>query len=275
MGISSSIIEEIIKTAQERLNDILEYYNSKGKIKKENKYYMKHSIIILLTMREIDNILELMNNTKESCKIPQYNFNLKKTYTIKFSKNENISNFKNKIIEIKYKLNELIEIEQVKNDYATSLIDNITNPNEGNNFLMKIIENAYDSNFHKFFIDNYIHEFIKYKLDAKNINTKEVLSELKMAKYIIQILIFINLFIKYSYTKKEPIEEGERKECFENILKGNIIMINFLILECEKKYPKEIKAHLKNDNIKVIDELSLLYQKLLNIIEQIESKIKI
>lgn len=275
MGISSSIIEEIIKTAQERLNDILEYYNSKGKIKKENKYYMQHSIIILLTMREIDNILELMNNTKESCKIPQYNFNLKKTYTIKFSKNENISNFKNKIIEIKYKLNELIEIEQVKNDYATSLIDNITNPNEGNNFLMKIIENAYDSNFHKFFIDNYIHEFIKYKLDAKNINTKEVLSELKMAKYIIQILIFINLFIKYSYTKKEPIEEGERKECFENILKGNIIMINFLILECEKKYPKEIKAHLKNDNIKVIDELSLLYQKLLNIIEQIESKIKI
>lgn len=285
MGVSSNSTKIItilkIKTiTEERFNDILTYYKGEGKITKENQYFAQHSIIISLTMREIENILKELNdkdkNNEKNYNIPQYNFNLKKKCSIKFNKIVYDEKFKSNLEDIKQKLCDSIEIEEITKKLETSIIDNIINPKE-KDFFIQIIKNAHNCNFHKFFIDYYIHEIIQYKWDGKNINTKEFLTKLKMAKNITQILISINLFIKHSIMGKDPVTKEERDEFINGVDKENENMTNFLLFECNKEENDNIiiETYLQNDNIEVIEELSLLYQKLLEIIERIKSKVNI
>ena len=85
---------------------------------------------------------------------------------------EKVADFQKKIKEIRDKLRNLIKVEDLKKDLNFSIIENITNPNEEDQFYREIIEKAYCYNFHKYFINNYIHDLIKLKMDGVNIYSK-------------------------------------------------------------------------------------------------------
>ena len=267
----------LIKETDERLTDIFNYYEKLGKIEKTDVNFSYHSIIILLTLREIENIMDNLNQEEKvgSIKIPQYNYTFRKIFTIKFKEidfnDEFIKKFTDKIKFIKSRLPNIINHFDFEENLRVSLIDNLTNPKE-KTYIFNIIENAYNSNFHKFFIDNYIHDFIKLKIDGKNIYTKEVLFKLKIAKYICQILIFIKLFVKYINTQKDDVTKEELKQSFKNYSNEELILNSFLLYECQKKLEQN-KEYLLKDNEKAIDELIYFYQKLLKIIKQIKNKV--
>ena len=56
-------LEKISEKTEERLKIILNYYKKKGKIKKTDKYFNQHSLIIVLTLREIELIKEKLKKT--------------------------------------------------------------------------------------------------------------------------------------------------------------------------------------------------------------------
>ena len=64
-------LKNIIEKANQRLKFILNFYQKKGPLKKENKYYNQDTIIILLTLREIEIIKDKFeHNEKNQIEIP-------------------------------------------------------------------------------------------------------------------------------------------------------------------------------------------------------------
>ena len=230
-----------------------------------------------MTIKEIEYLLEKTQPEKNpENKIPQYNLKTKKLYTIKLPQKEfnanDISLFQTNIKAIQNKLRDMLEIKDMKKLYNVSTIENISNPNENDGNFLKILENVYNCNFHKFFIDEYIHDLIKLKMDRENIYTNKVLSKVKMAKYIIQILLCLKIFIKYNTAEKQPLTSEEKKECSKIAFNDEFVLSNFLLFESEKK-EEGIQSFLIEDNTIAIEELTLLYHELLNIIKQIEDNL--
>ena len=72
-------IKQILAQTEKRFNDILEYYNDL----KNDKYFTQHSIVISLTLLEIEKIKENFDANNKVFNIPQYSFKYKKNFLLK------------------------------------------------------------------------------------------------------------------------------------------------------------------------------------------------
>jgi len=295
MGVGSiTTLNLILEKTQQRLKSILEIYKDKKEIKNGDKYYKAHSIIILLTLREIEIIEEFLKENKrfkkESKKeskedskkedeyinvsIPQYHFKFKKIYSFKFKNinimDEKIKNFKKEIRSIHLELQKHLDDDLI-NTFGVSVIDDVSSPLENNGFLFKIIEMSFDSDLHELYI-NYINEFIKLKVERKNIYTEDVLNRLKMLKSITQILLFIKIYIKLNGEDKDRLSEEEQLECGKYIASDDLILTYFILFELKKKQEpfNSENQNLKKDNEQALEELIKFNNQLLNIINKIE-----
>ena len=269
----------ILKKTEQKFKDILEFYKPEKEIKKEDKCYLGHSIIILLTLREIEIIEKFLKEGKQynDISIPQYHFRIKKIYSFKFKHvnimDETIQNFKKEIMKIYKELKKRLDDEFITEKFEVSVIDDVISPMENSGFLFKIIEMSFDSDLHSLYI-NYINEFIKLKLERKNIYTKEVLNKLKMIKYITQILLFIKIYIKLNGVIKENLSKEELIECSRYISNDDEILTFFILLELKKPQDLFKSDDIKKDNEQALEELIDFNKKLLDIINKIEKNIK-
>ena len=279
----------ILQKTEQRFKDILEFYKPEKEITKEDKYYKGQSIIILLTLREIE-ILEnflkekksLNKETKEveqykDILIPQYHFGIKKIYSFKFKHinimEETIQNFKKEIMKIHKELKKRLDDELITEQFNVSVIDDITSPMENSGFIFKIIEMSFDSDIHSLYID-YINEFIILKLQKKDIFTEEVLNKLKMIKYITQILLFIKIYIKLNCVTKDNLSKEELKECSKFITNDGVILTHFNLLELKKTQDIFKSDDIIKDNELALEELINFNKKIIDIINKIEKNIK-
>ena len=279
----------ILEKTEQRFKVIEEFYKPEKEITKEDKYYMGHCIIILLTLREIE-ILEnflkekksLNKETKEveqykDILIPQYHFGIKKIYSFKFKHinimEETIQNFKKEIMKIHKELKKRLDDELITEQFNVSVIDDITSPMENSGFIFKIIEMSFDSDLHSLYID-YINEFIILKLQKKVIFTKEVLIKLKMIKYITQILLFIKIYIKLNGVTKDNLSKEELKECSKYITNDAVILTHFNLLELKKTQDIFKSDDIIKDNELALEELINFNKKIIDIINKIEKNIK-
>lgn len=279
-------LDLILQKTKQRFKDISEFYKPEKEITKEDKYYMGHCIIILLTLREIE-ILEnflkekksLNKETKEveqykDILIPQYHFGIKKIYSFKFKHinimDEKIQNFKKEIMKIHKELKKRLDDELITEQFNVSVIDDITSPMENSGFIFKIIEMSFDSDLHSLYID-YINEFIILKLQK---NTKEVLNKLKMIKYITQILLFIKIYIKLNGVTKDNLSKEELKECSKYITNDGVILTHFNLLELKKTQDIFKSDDIIKDNELALEELINFNKKIIDIINKIEKNIK-
>ena len=282
-------LDLILRKTEQRFKDILEFYKPEKEITKEDKYYMGHCIIILLTLREIE-ILEnflkekksLNKETKEveqykDILIPQYHFGIKKIYSFKFKHinimDEKIQNFKKEIMKIHKELKKRLDDELITEQFNVSVIDDITSPMENSGFIFKIIEMSFDSDLHSLYID-YINEFIILKLQKNDIFTKEVLIKLKMIKYITQILLFIKIYIKLNGVTKDNLSKEELKECSKYITNDAVILTHFNLLELKKTQDIFKSDDIIKDNELALEELINFNKKIIDIINKIEINIK-
>ena len=269
----------LIKKIEQKFADILEYYQKIELIQNKNEFFEHHSIAILLFAREIENIIDKFNIEEgKDIYITQYSFSFKKVYAIKFHAIDIdykfVKNSLDKILELKMNLLNLIDEDPIEKKLKASTIDSIICPKEKDGYLLDIIKNAFNSNFHKFFIDNYVHNFIKLKMDGKNIYTKEVLLNLKMAKYTAQIIIFIKLFIKFcGGGEPESLTEEEYIESHQNMLNDEFALTNFLLFEL-RPYKTKLTEDLTKDNEMALEALREIYHKLIEKIKQIENNIQ-
>ena len=279
----------ILEKTEQRFKVIEEFYKPEKEITKEDKYYMGHCIIILLTLREIE-ILEnflkekksLNKETKEveqykDILIPQYHFGIKKIYSFKFKHinimDEKIQNFKKEIMKIHKELKKRLDDELITEQFNVSVIDDITSPMENSGFIFKIIEMSFDSDIHSLYID-YINEFIILKLQKKDIFTKEDLNKLKMIKYIAQILLFIKIYIKLNGVTKDNLSKEELKECSKYITNDAVILTHFNLLELKKTQDIFKSDDIIKDNELALEELINFNKKIIDIINKIEKNIK-
>ena len=279
----------ILEKTEQRFKVIEEFYKPEKEITKEDKYYMGHCIIILLTLREIE-ILEnflkekksLNKETKEveqykDILIPQYHFGIKKIYSFKFKHinimEETIQNFKKEIMKIHKELKKRLDDELITEQFNVSVIDDITSPMEKSGFIFKIIEMSFDSDIHSLYID-YINEFIILKLQKNDIFTKEVLIKLKMIKYITQILLFIKIYIKLNGVTKDNLSKEELKECSKYITNDAVILTHFNLLELKKTQDIFKSDDIIKDNELALEELINFNKKIIDIINKIEKNIK-
>ena len=279
----------ILEKTEQRFKVIEEFYKPEKEITKEDKYYMGHCIIILLTLREIE-ILEnflkekksLNKETKEveqykDILIPQYHFGIKKIYSFKFKHinimDEKIQNFKKEIMKIHKELKKRLDDELITEQFNVSVIDDITSPMENSGFIFKIIEMSFDSDIHSLYID-YINEFIILKLQKNDIFTKEVLIKLKMIKYITQILLFIKIYIKLNGVTKDNLSKEELKECSKYITNDAVILTHFNLLELKKTQDIFKSDDIIKDNELALEELINFNKKIIDIINKIEKNIK-
>ena len=279
----------ILEKTEQRFKVIEEFYKPEKEITKEDKYYMGHCIIILLTLREIE-ILEnflkekksLNKETKEveqykDILIPQYHFGIKKIYSFKFKHinimEETIQNFKKEIMKIHKELKKRLDDELITEQFNVSVIDDITSPMENSGFIFKIIEMSFDSDIHSLYID-YINEFIILKLQKNDIFTKEVLIKLKMIKYITQILLFIKIYIKLNGVTKDNLSKEELKECSKYITNDAVILTHFNLLELKKTQDIFKSNDIIKDNELALEELINFNKKIIDIINKIEINIK-
>ena len=200
-------LEILLEKIEQKLIDVFEYYHKNGLVESQNEFIGHNSTVILLIVRELENIIDKFKVQEgKDIKVRQYSFYFNKVYTMKLTHKdldyEKIKKSLKKIKDLKMNLLNLIEEDPIEKKLKASTIDNIICPKEKDGYLLDIIKNAFNSNFHKFFIDNYVHYFIILKMLGKDIYTKEVLLKLKMAKYIAEIIIFIKLFIKFYNYKK-------------------------------------------------------------------------
>ena len=244
-------LEILLEKIEQKLIDVFEYYHKNGLVESQNEFIGHNSTVILLIVRELENIIDKFKVQEgKDIKVRQYSFSFKKVYEMKFLAIDIdykfVKNSLDKILELKMNLLNLIDEDPIEKKLKASTIDNIICPKEKDGYLLDIIKNAFNSNFHKFFIDNYVHYFIILKMLGKDIYTKEVLLKLKMAKYIAEIIIFIKLFIKfYNYKKSNELTEDYKKsneltkeeltEAKKNILNDEFILTNFLLFELKKK----------------------------------------
>ena len=267
---SLDILKHIIENTSQRLNDILYYYKNKN-LQKTDEYYTQHSIIILLTLLEIELIKEKLDiQQKKIIKIYQYNFENKRPcyYPIDNNKCDKkiVSDFKIKLAQIEKELKDFIDIGEICYNYNISVIDDLFYPNKEKDHIMIIIENAYNSNFHKFFIE-YINEFIIFRAKNNNIYSKEILIKFKFIKYITQILIFIKLYIKSNLIKEKFIAAE-----FKDVLLEDKILTYFSLSLLRNTHNK-VKSYLIKDNEKALNELTNFYSIILKIIEKIEKQL--
>ena len=279
----------ILEKTEQRFKVIEEFYKPEKEITKEDKYYMGHCIIILLTLREIE-ILEnflkekksLNKETKEveqykDILIPQYHFGIKKIYSFKFKHinimDEKIQNFKKEIMKIHKELKKRLDDELITEQFNVSVIDDITSPMENSGFIFKIIEMSFDSDLHSLYID-YINEFIILKLQKNDIFTEEVLNKLKMIKYITQILLFIKIYIKLNGVTKDNLSKEELKECSKYITNDAVILTHFNLLELKKTQDIFKSDDIIKDNELALEELINFNKKIIDIINKIEKNIK-
>ena len=275
----------ILEKTEQRFKVIEEFYKPEKEITKEDKYYMGHCIIILLTLREIE-ILEnflkekksLNKETKEveqykDILIPQYHFGIKKIYSFKFKHinimDETIQNFKKEIMKIHKELKKRLDDELITEQFNVSVIDDITSPMENSGFIFKIIEMSFDSDLHSLYID-YINEFIILKLQKKDIFTKEDLNKLKMIKYIAQILLFIKIYIKLNGVTKDNLSKEELIECSKYITNDAVILTHFNLLELKKTQDIFKSDDIIKDNELALEELINFNKKIIDIINKIE-----
>ena len=298
MGVGGiTTLNLILEKTRQRLKSILEIYKDKKEIKNGDKYYKAHSIIILLTLREIEIIEEFLKENKQFKKeskkeskedskkedeyinvsIPQYHFKFKKIYSFKFKNinimDEKIKNFKKEIRSIHLELQKHLDDDLI-NTFGVSVIDDVSSPLENNGFLFKIIEMSFDSDLHELYI-NYINEFIKLKVERKNIYTEDVLNRLKMLKSITQILLFIKIYIKLNGVKNyknNSLSEEEQLECGKYIASDDLILTYFILFELKKRQElfNSENQNLKKDNEQALEELIKFNNQLLNIINKIE-----
>ena len=279
----------ILEKTEQRFKVIEEFYKPEKEITKEDKYYMGHCIIILLTLREIE-ILENFLKEKKSLNkeakeveqykdilIPQYHFGIKKIYSFKFKHinimEETIQNFKKEIMKIHKELKKRLDDELITEQFNVSVIDDITSPMENSGFIFKIIEMSFDSDLHSLYID-YINEFIILKLQKNDIFTKEVLIKLKMIKYITQILLFIKIYIKLNGVTKDNLSKEELKECSKYITNDAVILTHFNLLELKKTQDIFKSDDIIKDNELALEELINFNKKIIDIINKIEKNIK-
>ena len=274
-------LKVLIEKIEQKFTDILEYYQKIELIQNKNEFFEHHSIAILLFAREIENIIDKFNVEEgKDIYITQYSFSFKKVYAMKFHAIDIdykfVKNSLDKIFELKMNLLNLIDEDPIEKKLKASTIDDIICPKEQDGYLLDIITNAFNSNFHKFFIDNYVHNFIKLKMDGKNIYTKEVLLNLKMAKYTAQIIIFIKLFIKFynneNNEKPESLTKEEHTKGHQNMLNDEFALTNFLLFEL-RPYETKLTEDLTKDNEMALKVMCEFYVKLIKLIKQIENNI--
>ena len=279
----------ILEKTEQRFKVIEEFYKPEKEITKEDKYYMGHCIIILLTLREIEileNFLKVKKSLNKETKeveqykdilIPQYHFGIKKIYSFKFKHinimDEKIQNFKKEIMKIHKELKKRLDDELITEQFNVSVIDDITSPMENSGFIFKIIEMSFDSDLHSLYID-YINEFIILKLQKNDIFTKEVLIKLKMIKYITQILLFIKIYIKLNGVTKDNLSKEELKECSKYITNDAVILTHFNLLELKKTQDIFKSDDIIKDNELALEELINFNKKIIDIINKIEKNIK-
>lgn len=274
-GINS--LRNILEKTKERLKIICNFYINKGEIQKTDEYFTEHSIVILLILREIELIKKLLqpNDESKGIAIPQYSFKFKKIYSFKFKKinlnDKAILDFMIEINEIQKKLEELIDPELCE-DFNVSVLDDLYSPNEDNNLLIKIIEDSFNSNFHQFYL-NYVNEFIKLKMDRKNIYSKDALENIKFVKYITQILILVKIFVKFNKGEISKLTQEERLDCNKNIICEEIIFTNFILYELKNEQKHFETDKVEDNNELVLEELIELYKKILNLVDKIELRI--
>ena len=158
-------LDKILEKTEERLKIIVNYYKKIGKIKKADKYFIQHSIIILLTLREIKILKEILKeNDKKEIKISQCNINIKKIYLLKFKnidfESKTISGFKTALENIQKDLSGFIDAGDINDGFQISVLDNLDCPFETDGYLLKIIIKANNDEFNDFF-KNYADENLK------------------------------------------------------------------------------------------------------------------
>ena len=256
-------IKQILNQTQKRFNDILEYYND-FKDLKNDKYFTQHSIVISLTLLEIEKIKENFDANNKVFNIPQYSFKYKKKFIdTKIIDKNIVKNFLENIEKIRDKLENLIGKGTICDVLKISVYDDICDLD--NDYIINIIRDIHDSNFHEFYL-NYLQGFIKQKANNNNF-TKDNLLLLKIVKYITQILIFIKLFIKYKIGKVEPLTNEVIKEISLNEEKS---MINFSLILISDTTVK-VENFLSDDNDKSLNELTNFYKVILKIIKKLEN----
>ena len=272
-------LEILLEKIEQKLIDVFEYYHKNGLVESQNEFIGHNSTVILLIVRELENIIDKFNVEEgKDIYITQYSFSFKKVYAMKFHAIDIdykfVKNSLDKIFELKMNLLNLIDEDPIEKKLKATTIDDIICPKEQDGYLLDIITNAFNSNFHKFFIDNYVHNFIKLKMDGKNIYTKEVLLNLKMAKYTAQIIIFIKLFIKfYNNEKPELLTKEEYIKGHQNMLNDEFALTNFLLFEL-RPYETKLTEDLTKDNELALEALREIYHKLNEKIKQIENNIQ-
>ena len=272
-------LEILLEKIEQKLIDVFEYYHKNGLVESQNEFIGHNSTVILLIVRELENIIDKFNVEEgKDIYITQYSFSFKKVYAMKFHAIDIdykfVKNSLDKIFELKMNLLNLIDEDPIEKKLKASTIDDIICPKEQDGYLLDIITNAFNSNFHKFFIDNYVHNFIKLKMDGKNIYTKEVLLNLKMAKYTAQIIIFIKLFIKfYNNEKPELLTKEEYIKGHQNMLNDEFALTNFLLFEL-RPYETKLTEDLTKDNELALEALREIYHKLIEKMKQIENNIQ-
>ena len=271
-------LEILLEKIEQKLIDVFEYYHKNGLVESQNEFIGHNSTVILLIVRELENIIDKFKVQEgKDIKVRQYSFYFNKVYTMKLTHKdldyEKIKNSLKKIKDLKMNLLNLIEEDPIEKKLKATTIDDIICPKEKDGYLLDIIRNAFNSNFHKFFIDNYVHYFIILKMLGKDIYTKEVLLKLKMAKYIAEIIIFIKLFIKfYNYKKSDELTEEELIEARKNILNDEFVLTNFLLFEL-RHYDTKLTEDLTKDNEMALKVMCEFYVKLIKLIKQIENNI--
>ena len=93
-----------------------------------------------------------------------------------------------------------------------------------------------------------------------------------MVKYIIQLFLFMRLYIKFNVKQMAELTTEEKEECNKNVVEDNIILTHFLL--CEIDIPcLNIPDYLTNGNEEDINKLSESYGDLLIKIEQQKKKL--
>ena len=274
-------LELLLNQNMKKFEDIINFYKNEIQSKNNEIDYNKHSIIILLTLREMEITKNLISKQEQFLKFPQFSLELKKVYNMKFKgivpNSSFVNDFNQKINNYIENFKKIVNINKLNKKYNVSVIDDLITPSE-KHYLFLIIEDSWKINFHQFFLD-----FIYKEIFANNkYNITEYLPKLYMIKYMTQILIFSKEWIQYTINLKDnenaniPLTKEEMKKCKQNAFNEEIIMTLSLFQEISSCNKENIKNNneLIKDNEKALNELIELYKRILGIINKLEIKKK-
>ena len=138
-----------------------------------------------------------------------------------------ISSLKASLENVRGELSGLIDGGEVSDGMGISVMDNLCSPYEKSGYLLKMIIRA-DCDESNKFLSDYIDDNLAI---ANNLNynyKNEDLENLKMVKYIIQLFLFMRLYIKFNIKQMAELTTEEKEECNKNVLEDNIILTHFL-----------------------------------------------